>query len=105
LPAVLYIITDAEERGLLRPGGALDDDAARAQQPALLGVCDDVERRAVLHRTARIEELGLAEDRAPGLLGGPPQFDQRRLSDCADKAVANLHASLLAQALRRQYRR
>ena len=45
-------------------GGALDDDPARPQQPALLGVLDDEERRPVLDRAAGVEELGLAEDRA-----------------------------------------
>jgi hypothetical protein len=37
------------------------------ERAALLGVADDVERRAVLHRPAGIEELGLAEDLAAGL--------------------------------------
>ena len=92
--AVAAGIADQREADPGIAGGALDDDAAGPQQAALLGVLDDVERRAVLDRAAGIEELGLAEDRAPGLLGGAPQLDQRRLPDRADKAVANLHASL-----------
>ena len=35
-------------------GGALDDDPARPQQAALLGILDDVERRAVLDRAAGV---------------------------------------------------
>src|SRR5208282_6213223 len=76
------------------PGGAFDDDAARAQLAALLGVLDDVERCPVLDRTAGVEEFGLAEDRATGLFGGAPQLDQRRVSDGADKAVTDRHALL-----------
>ncbi len=41
---------------------ALDDHAPRLEEPALLGVEDDVERSAVLDRAAGIEELGLAQD-------------------------------------------
>ena len=73
-------------------GGALDDDAARAQQAALLRVLDDEERGAVLDRAAGIEELGLAQDRAAGLFRGAAQPDQRRIADGFDEAVANLHA-------------
>src|SRR5205807_9307209 len=104
--AVTAGIADQRETNPGIAGGALDDDAARAQQPALFGVFDDVEGGAVLDRAAGVEELGLAEDRAPRLLGGPPQLYQRRLSDRADKAVANLHTSLrIERAPRRQYRR
>src|SRR4029077_18767793 len=70
------------------------DDPAGAQEAALLGILDDEECRPILDRPAGVEELGLAEDRAPGLLGGAPQFDQRRVADRADKAVADLHATL-----------
>src|SRR5262249_30363354 len=75
-------------------GGAFDYPATRSQQAPFLGVLDDEQRRAVLDRAAGIEEFGLAENCAPRLLGGAPQLDQRRVSDRADKAVANLHASL-----------
>ena len=42
-------------------------------------------------------ELGLAEDRAPGLLGGGRNFDQRRVVDRPDKALADLHATLCSR--------
>src|SRR5712691_40578 len=74
-------------------GGALDDDPARPKEPALLGVLDDVERRAVLDRAAGVEELSLAEDRATGLLRGAAQLDQGGVADRADKAIADIHAS------------
>ena len=61
------------------------------RRPSLLGVLDDVERGAVLDRAAGIEELGLAEDRAAGLLGGAAQLDEGRVADRADKTVADVH--------------
>jgi hypothetical protein len=70
--AIAAGIADQREADPGIAGSALDDDAARAQQTALLGVLDDVEGGAVFDRTAGIEKLGLAEDRAPGLLGGSP---------------------------------
>ena len=44
---------------------ALDNDAAGLQQSPPLGVDDDAERGAVLHGTAGVHELGLAEDPQP----------------------------------------
>ena len=65
-------------------GRPLDDDAAGLQKPALLGVADDEQRRAVLHRLAGIEELSLAEDGASGFLGRAFELDQRRVADRID---------------------
>ena len=62
-----------------------------AQGAALLGVEDDVERGAVLHRAAGIQELGLAEDVAAGRLRYAAQADERRIADRADEAVADFH--------------
>jgi hypothetical protein len=59
-------------------GGALDDDAAGPEQALLLGVADDEQPGAVLHRLAGIHELGLAEDLAAGRFGSLAQADQRR---------------------------
>ena len=89
--AVAARIADQREADAGIAGGALDDDAAGLQQAALLGVLDDVERGAILDRAAGVEELGLAEDRAAGRLGGAPQLDQRRVADRADKTVAYVH--------------
>jgi hypothetical protein len=44
---------------------ALDHRAAGLQQPALLGVANDEERGAILHRAAGVEQLRLAENLAP----------------------------------------
>ena len=68
-------------------GGAFDDGAARAQQPLLLGVAHDPERRAILDRLARIEELGLAQDGAAGLLRRPPEVDERGVADQVDEGL------------------
>ena len=89
--AVAAGITDQRQADAGIAGGALDNDPAGPQQPALLGVLDDVKCGAVLDRAAGVQKLCLAEDRAPGLLRGPPQFDQRRVADRPDKAVANFH--------------
>ena len=75
-------------------GGTLDDDAARFERPPLLGVHDDKKRRPVLHRTAGVEELRLAEDFTTGLLRGSLQPDQGRVADGVDEAVANVHGTI-----------
>src|SRR5690606_33583530 len=83
-------------------GGALDDDAARPQRAAPLGVANDGQRRAVLDRAAGIEELGLAEDLAAGRLGRRAQPDQRRAADGVDEALADVgHGSGPPSASRR----
>ena len=65
-------------------GRALDDDAARLQQPALFGVADDEQAGAVLDRLARIHELGLAQDLAAGFFRGLVEADQGRVADRVD---------------------
>src|SRR5262249_11514040 len=80
-------------------GGALDDDAARPQRAALLGILDDGERRAVLDGAPGVEEFGLAGDRAAGLLRGAAQLDQRRVADGGDETVADVHTCLPQLAL------
>jgi hypothetical protein len=92
--AIAAGVADQSEANAGIAGGAFDDNAARTQQPALLGILDDKESGAILDGAAGVQKLGLAEDRATGLLGGAPQFDQGRVSDSADKTVANLHPSL-----------
>ena len=61
--------------------GALDHGATGLERAAALGVLDDEERGAILHRSAGIEELGLAEDLAAGLLRQAREPDQRRVAD------------------------
>ncbi len=89
--AVAACVADQREADAGIAGGAFDDDAAWLQQAALLGVLDDVERGAILDRTAGVEELGLAKDRAASRLGGAAQLDQGGIADCADKTVADVH--------------
>ena len=90
-------VADKREADAGVAGRPLDDDAARPKEAALLGILDDEERSTVLDRAARVQKLGLAEDRASGLLGGALQFDEGRIADHSDKAVADVHASLRHQ--------
>ena len=62
-------------------GRALDNHAARLERAVGDRLADDIERRAVLHGTARIEEFGLAEDFTAGRIGRAIEPDQRRLAD------------------------
>ena len=79
--AIAARVADQREADAGVAGGALDDGAAGLQHAALLGVGDDVEAGAILHRAARVHELGLAQDVAAGGLRGAAQPDQRRLAD------------------------
>ena len=62
-------------------GGALDDGPAGAQFAARNGGADDVEGGAVLDGLAGVEELGLSEDLAAGLLACPAKPDERGVPD------------------------
>ena len=73
-------------------GGRLDHQAAGSQLAALLGFQDHLPAGAILHRAARVHELGLAEDGAAGRLRRAVELDQRRMADCVNNAVADLHA-------------
>ena len=67
----------------MNPGQSVKDRAG-LEQSSGLGIADDEEPRAVLHRLAGIHELGLAEDLAARLLGRALQPDQRRIADRVD---------------------
>jgi len=75
--AIAARVADVREPDAGVASGALDDDSARTQFPTPLGILDDGKRGAVLHRAARIHELGLAEDLAAGLLAQAPEPDER----------------------------
>ena len=62
-------------------GGAFHHGAAGTKHPLRHGVLDDGKRGAVLHRLAGIEEFGLAENFATGLLGSALETDQRCIAD------------------------
>jgi hypothetical protein len=72
-------------------GRALDDGAARLQPAGGDRVLDDGQRRAILDRSAGIEEFGLAQDLAAGRGRGARQTDERRVADGIDEAVADGH--------------
>ena len=93
--AVAERVADEREADAGIAGGALDDDAAGPERPALLGIADDGERGAVLDRLAGVHELGLAEDLAAGFLRGALQFDQGGVADRFDDAVADSHVRQL----------
>ena len=87
-------------------GRRLDDEAAGLELAALLGFEDHLPPGAVLHRLAGVHELGLAEDRAAGLLRGAAEPDQRRVADRGDDVVADGHGleaeGSMAHRLRRK---
>ena len=66
-------------------GGALDNQSARSQLTAGLGILDDRQRGAVLDRATRIHEFGLAIDVAAGQLRDGTQPDQRRVTNRVDE--------------------
>ena len=74
--------------------GSFDDDTARPQRAALLSVSDDRERRAVLHRSPRVQELGLAEDRTTRPFRRASQLDERRVADGTGETVTDVHATV-----------
>ena len=73
-------------------GRAFDHQAAGLELAALLRLQDHLAPGAVLHRLARVHELGLAQDGAAGRFRGALELDQRGVSDRFDDVVANLHA-------------
>src|SRR5581483_6997431 len=72
-------------------GRALDDDTAGLQRPAALGIDHDVQGCAILDGSARVQELGLAEDLAAGFTAQRVEPDQRRVADGAGKAIQDAH--------------
>ena len=71
--------------------GALDHGTTRFQESAPLGVQNDPLRRAILHRTAGIHELGFAQDLAARLFAQAAQANQRGVADRIRKPVTNSH--------------
>ncbi|MNT63606.1 hypothetical protein D3C72_2014380 [compost metagenome] len=74
-------------------GRAFDHRAARPQPALVLGVFEDEARGAVLDRAAGVEEFGLGQDVAAGLIAEPAETQQRRVADAADETFANRHAA------------
>src|SRR6185437_11805428 len=76
-------------------GSAFDDATAGPERAALLGVADDPQRRAVLHRLSGIEEFRLAENLAAGGLAGAAKADERRIADGVENRACD-HARYIA---------
>ncbi len=70
---------------------ALDDGRAGGELATGLGRLDDPEGRAVLHRTARVHELGLGQDFAAGELRQAPEAHQRGVADEMGDSVEAAH--------------
>ena len=85
-------------------GGALHHGAASLEHATPLGILDDIQRSAVFHRSARIQEFRLAENFTPRFrteLGKP---DQRRAANAVDETILYIHDVPL-DALNRDERR
>src|SRR5262249_27839055 len=72
-------------------GSAFDDHATRSDIAAFFRFENHLARRSILHRLARIHELGLAKDRAAGGLRYPMELDQGRIADRLNNTVLHLH--------------
>src|SRR5690606_13757042 len=68
---------------------ALDDRAAGAEAAVGFGIADDIERRAVLHRTAGIGIFALAPDFAAGGFARPPEQYQGGIADEVEAVCSN----------------
>jgi len=73
--------------------GAFDDQSAGPQIPARDRVVNDGEPGTVLHRSARVHELRLAQDRAAGQLRRMAQCDERGSPNRFDDIGRNAHFS------------
>src|SRR5690606_30813234 len=87
--AIAPRVADEGEADAGIAGRAFDDEAAALDDRALLRVEHDVFRRAVLDRSAGVQELRLAEDRAAGELRRLAQLDQRRVAHGIDEVFAD----------------
>ena len=88
-----FVAPCVSDKGQTNPrisGGSLNDRASLVQRSAALGVGYHSKRRPVLHGTAGVHELSLAENVAAGGGGKGPQADERRVADHAAQAVVDL---------------
>ncbi len=63
----------------------------RLDRAAPLRVAHDVERGAILYRSAGIEKFRLAEDFAAGLAAHAVETDERRVADGVGEVLADVH--------------
>ena len=89
--AIAARVGDEREPDAGVAGGGLDHEPARLELAALFRLEDHLPRRPILHRLARIHELGFAEDGASGRLRRAHELDQRRIADGGNDAVVDLH--------------
>ncbi len=92
--AVTTGVADVREPDPGIAGRALDDNAAGAQRAALLVLADHPERGAILDRSARVQELGLAQDLAAGFGRQPLEPDERRVAHGPRESGSNIHVSI-----------
>src|SRR5262245_30878379 len=84
-------VADQREPDAGVAGGPFHDHAAGRQRALADGILDDEQRGPILHRLARIHELGFTKDRASGGCGRALELDQWRVADGGDDSFANLH--------------
>ena len=70
---------------------ALDNRATRFQVATRDRIADDIERRAVFHRLARVHELGLTQNLATCLIAELVETDQRGIADCLGQILMDGH--------------
>src|SRR5262249_13343874 len=99
--AVAARIADVREADAGVARSALDHGAAGFQCAALLGVADDPERGAILHRAAGIQELRLAEDLAAGLAAHALEADERRIADGVGEILTDVHRTVKSTSAKR----
>ena len=90
--AIAARVGDQREPDAGIAGGRLHHQAAGLELAALFRLQDHLTAGAVLHRAARIHELGLAQNGTAGRRRGSFQLDQGGVADGFNNAVANLHA-------------
>jgi hypothetical protein len=92
-PVALGVADDGEaDPGVA--GRALDDNAARLQQPLGFGILDDGKCRAVLDAAPWVHELALAQDFAARLVREVVEPDEGRVTDECQRAGPDVHSAL-----------
>ena len=94
--AVAARIGDEGEADAGVAGRCLDHQATGAQGAAFFGFQDHLAAGAVLHRATGVHEFSLPEDVATGRRGCTLKFNERRVADSFDNAVADMHARFQA---------
>src|SRR5208283_1461705 len=70
-------------------GGPFNDCSGRLKRPGLFRIQNDAERRAILHRSARIQKFGFPKNLASGRLRKRAQPDERCPTDRLTKSCGH----------------